>query len=81
MFSLIKSELIPFHNATSEAVPSYRQVQLHQFQKLEAALTACEFYNDKSDQRHYVINETGKEYYEGIWIDFITPYTSIIKRK
>jgi len=69
MYQLIKSEIIPFHHAVSKAVPIYRQVQLHQFQQLEAALTACEIYNDKSGPRHYVINESGKEYYEGIWVD------------
>lgn len=69
MFSLIRSEIIPFHHTVSEAVPSYRQVQLHQFVQLEAALTACEMFNDKSGPRHYVINAAGKEYYEGKWID------------
>jgi len=69
MYQLIKSEIIPFHHAASKTVPLYRQVQLHQFKKMEAALTACEFYNDKSGSRHYVINESGKEYYEGIWVD------------
>lgn len=48
---------------------SYRQVQLHQFMQLEAALTACQMFNDKQGSRHYVINESGKEYYDGIWIE------------
>jgi len=61
--------MIPFHHGVSETVPSYRQVQLHQFVQVEAALTACNMFNDKSDHRHYVINESGKEYYQGIWID------------
>jgi hypothetical protein len=69
MYQLIKSERIPFHEAVSKTVPLYRQVQLNQFQKLEAALTACELYNDKPGLRHYVINESGKEYYDGTWID------------
>ena len=59
MFSLMKSEMIAFQHAVSETVQCYRQVQLHQFQKLEAVLTACEIYNDKSDHRHYVINVSG----------------------
>lgn len=69
MYTLIKSEMIPFHHAVSETVPSYRQVQLHQFVQLEVALTACQMFNDKSESRHYVINGSGKEYYEGEWID------------
>jgi hypothetical protein len=49
MYRLVKSEIIPVHHTLSKAIASYRQVQLHHFQKLEAALTACEIYNDKSD--------------------------------
>ncbi|MCK5190493.1 MAG: hypothetical protein KAR12_10625 [Methylococcales bacterium] len=69
MYTLIKSEIIPLHHAVSENVLSYRQVQLHQFMQLEAALTACQMFNDKQGSRHYVINESGKEYYDGIWIE------------
>jgi len=79
MFNLIKSEIIPFHHAIPEDVPTYRRVKVHQFEQLEAALTACEMFNDKSGPRHYVINGSGKEYYEGIWIDCVEPYTSIIR--
>jgi len=73
MYSLLKSEIIPFQHSTSKTLPTYRQVQLHQFVQLEAALTACEMFNDKSGERHYVINGSGKEYHEGIWIDRVEP--------
>lgn len=69
MYRLVKSEVTPLHHAASKTESPYRQVQLHHFQKLEAALTACAIYNDKLGSRHYVTNESGKEYYEGIWID------------
>ncbi len=69
MYSLMKSEVIPFHPELSETVPSYRQVQLHLFVQLEAALTACEMFNDKSESHHYVVNGSGKKFYEGAWID------------
>ena len=69
MYTLLKSEIIPLQHAVSESVPSYRQVQLHQFVQLEAALTACQMFNDKPGPRHYVINRSGKEYYNGEWID------------
>ena len=45
------------------------QVRVHQFKKLDAALTACDFYNDKAGSRHYILNEEVKEYYEDLWID------------
>lgn len=79
MFSLFKSEIIPFHDAGSETDPCYRQVKLHQFQKFSAALAACEMYNDKSDQKHYIINSSGKEYSEGVWIDCAEHSKSISK--
>ncbi|WP_167374407.1 hypothetical protein [Bathymodiolus platifrons methanotrophic gill symbiont] len=44
-------------------------VKVHQFKKLDAALTACDFYNYKAGSRHYILNEEGKEYYEDFWID------------
>lgn len=79
MYRLIKSEIIPFHHAAPKAELPYRQVQLHYFQKLEAALTACEIYNGKSDSRHYVINESGKAYFEGDWVDYVESSSSIFK--
>jgi len=79
MYRLIKSEIIPFHHVASKAESPYRQVKLHYFQKLEAALTACEIYNDKSDSHHYVINESGKAYFEGDWVDYVESSSSIFK--
>lgn len=69
MYQLVKSEQVPFQHTISKTVASYRQIKVHQFEKLDAALTACDFYNDKVGPRHYILNEEGKEYYEDFWID------------
>lgn len=69
MYRLVKSEVIPVHHALIKSIDSYREVQLHHFQKLEAALTACEIYNDRTDSCFYIINEAGKKYHEGVWVD------------
>lgn len=69
MYRLMKSEKFHLHSVVSGTLSSYRQVQVHQFQQFGAALTACEVYNDKSELRHYILNELGKEYYNGAWID------------
>ncbi|MDQ7090617.1 MAG: hypothetical protein Q9M50_08225 [Methylococcales bacterium] len=73
MYRLLKSEIIPVHNQPPWIKTVYRQVELHHFQGLEAALTACHLYNDKSDSYHYIINESGKKYHEGIWVDYAEP--------
>jgi hypothetical protein len=45
---------------------SYRQIQLYQFRQFSAALIACEVIaNDKVGSCHYVLNESGEEYYRG----------------
>jgi len=69
MYRLMKSEqhiLNPMHG---EAMCSYSQIQLEQFPLLSAALAACQAANDKADVRHYVLDQAGKEYYQGIWIN------------
>ncbi len=73
MYSLFKSEVIPVHHAPPKLMTSYRQVSVHNFKKLEAALTACQIYNDKSGSDYYVINESGKKYHEGAWVDYSEP--------
>ena len=69
MFRLFKSEKFLLHTALSKTLSSYRQVQVYQFQNLEAALAACDSCNAKADSRHYILNESREEYYEGAWID------------
>ena len=67
MYRLIKSERLSIE--TSDVLSSYRQVQVYQLQQLEAALRAFDICNDKSGSRHYILNEAGNEYYEGLWIE------------
>ncbi|NOQ36942.1 MAG: hypothetical protein GQ569_13805 [Methylococcaceae bacterium] len=73
MYRLLKSEPIPVHHPLSKVKMAYRQVPVHHFQELEAALTACQIYNDKSDSYYYVINESDKKYDEGVWVDYSEP--------
>ena len=69
MYRLMKSEKSTFDDVDSRSMSPYRQIQLNQFRQLSAALTACEAANVKSRACHYIINESGKEYYGGTWID------------
>ena len=69
MYRLMKSEKFTVDQVISGSMSSYRQIQLNQFRQLSAALTACEAANDKRESCHYVINESGKEYYGGAWVD------------
>jgi len=69
MYRLMKSEKCALDQVGSGSMLLYRQIQLNQFHRFSAALTACEDANGKGGAHHYIINESGKEYYEGIWID------------
>ena len=69
MYRLMKSEKTPLDPVVSGSVSAYRQIQVDQFRQFVGALTACEAANDKDGFRHYVLNESGQEYYEGTWID------------
>ena len=69
MYRLMKSEKLTFEHAVSGLMSAYRQIQVNQFRQLSAALTACAAANDIAGFRHYVLNESGEEYYEGTWID------------
>ncbi len=69
MYRLIKSQKVPKYTAISDEHNLFRQIQVYQFQHFSAALTACHICNDKADSRHYILNEAGKEYYKGAWID------------
>jgi len=69
MFRLMKSEKFALGNVRSGAMSPYRQIQVNQFRQFSAALTACEVANNKVGGHHYVLNELGKEYHGGVWID------------
>jgi hypothetical protein len=69
MYRLMKSEKFTLDHVVSGSMSSYRQIQVSQFQQFSAALTACGAANDKVRSRHYVLNESGKEYHGCTWID------------
>lgn len=69
MYRLMKSEKHLLEHMVSGTMVSYLHIQLRQFPKLGAALAACQAANDTTDTWHYVLDATGKEYYQGTWID------------
>lgn len=69
MYRLMKSKKFALGAVVSAVAPSYRQIQVDQFRQLDAALTACKVANHKAEVFHYVLDTSGKEYYEGAWID------------
>ena len=68
MYLLMKSQKFTLDHLVSGLMSSYRQTEIGHFQKFRAALGACEVAN-KDGARYYVLNESGKEYYDGTWID------------
>ena len=68
MYRLMKSEKFTLDHLVSGSMSSYRQIQLNHFPQLSTALTACEVANKNVSGRHYVLNDSGEEYYEGTWI-------------
>ena len=69
MYRLMKSEKTALDPMVLRSMSSYRQIEVGQFRQCAVALTACEAANDKDGFRHYVLNESGQEYYDGTWID------------
>lgn len=69
MYRLMKSEKYTLDHSVSGPMSSYLHIQLNQFPQLDAALVACQIANAESGRCHYVLNASGKEYYEGVWID------------
>jgi len=69
MFRLMKSEKFTIDHLAWGLTSSYRHSEIHHFRKFCAAHQACEVANDKGRARYFVLNKSGQEYYEGIWID------------
>lgn len=67
-YKLMKSELTK--RAQDEAVSRpYEQTEVARYVVFDEAVSACAKANRKPDARHYVMNDSGKEYYAGGWID------------
>jgi len=69
MYRLMKSEKFTLDDVTSGLISFYRQTAVECFPQLYVALGACEVANNNGSSRHYLLNESGQEYYGGTWID------------
>lgn len=69
MYRLMKSERFTLDHPISGLMSLYRQTQVGHFQQFRSALGACEVANNNGRSRYYLLNESGQEYYGGIWID------------
>jgi hypothetical protein len=65
----MKSEKITLDHVISGQMSSYRHMEIRHFHQFRAALGACEVANNEGRSRYYILNESGKEYYDGTWID------------
>jgi hypothetical protein len=68
MFTLMKSEQTKAWNG-SNGPPAYEQKGVAEYGTFDAAVAACEKANRELKDRHYVMNDSGKESYEDTWID------------
>lgn len=69
MYRLMKSQKFTLDHLTSGLISFYRQTQVKHFRQLRSALGACAAVNKNGTSRHYLLNESGQEYYGGAWID------------
>ena len=69
MYHLMKSEQFTLDHVISGLLSTYRNTAVCHFRQFRAALGACEVANNKDRSRYYVLNESGQEYCDGIWID------------
>jgi hypothetical protein len=68
MYTLMKSKPTTLeHGATGS--PAHTQKEVAKYAVLDDAVAACEKCNREVSSRHYVVSESGKEYYAGVWLD------------
>jgi hypothetical protein len=67
-YKLMKSERTSRVQAEAMFRP-YEQTEVGRYVVFDEAVSACAKANRKLDVRHYVMNDSGKEYYAGGWID------------
>jgi hypothetical protein len=68
MYTLMKSEHSKIWG--SEVGPrAYEQKEVAQYTALREAVAACDQANRERKARHYLMNDSGKEYYLNSWID------------
>ncbi len=68
MYTLMKSERTKHRRAAPGSSCAYDQIEVARFADLGEAIKARDAANLALKPRHYVINESGREYYNGTWI-------------
>ena len=71
MYTLMKSEKIKLGNSTTGPLiyAHYEHKEVGQYIDLAEIIAACGKANQKPEAWHYVMNDSGKEYYANNWID------------
>jgi hypothetical protein len=68
MYRLMKSAPTDDWNENSN-LRAYDQEEVAQYANLAEAVAACDDANHLGETRHYVVDDSGREYYAGSWID------------
>ncbi len=68
MYTLMKSEQ-SYRGEASTRSRADEQKTVARYPLLDDALAACDKANWELGAPHYLINDAGKEYYAGTWID------------
>ena len=69
MYRLMKSVKFTLDHMVSGPLSAYRHSLVGKFRQPRAALVACKLANGTGANHHYVLNESGQEYFDGAWID------------
>lgn len=69
MYRLMQSAKFTLEHSTLGPMSSFRQRPIGQYRQIRTALAACEKANAQGRNRHYVLDDAGREYYRGAWID------------
>jgi hypothetical protein len=68
MYTLMKSEKMEYQSGATGS-RAYEQVEVGQYVHFLDAVAACDKANREHADWHYLMNDSGKELYNGSWID------------
>jgi hypothetical protein len=68
MYTLMKCRRSKAGRPAPGASSAYVQVEVAQYADFDDAITARDTANISLAARHYVMNDSGREYYDGTWI-------------
>lgn len=68
MYTLVKSERTKVGRFVPGSSCAYDQIKVAEYANLDEAVTARDEANLALKSRHYLMNDSGREYYNGIWI-------------